>query len=694
MSDNATRQQKSQSQSTHTKPDKVTPSQSVAPIPLNHMSGNSLSHEQITRLQRHIGNQGVQEMIGHTQPLQRQTKTADPTDATTEELNSDESFKTGHNIILPQEDLADMPEIKAEADGYVAVLQSAVSSWQAWRSSMLEDPQYFAMETHEATQTFKKRIADTGQQKRIQNYVRRQLGATNLYYLREIASFFKTFMWENAMGEFLGLEFVHPMHTYWLELAESDDEMSDDVRNEIINRVLGHYRERLRNQLKEKLGEEMTQLLGDTVDEIADKTIEKALSSMEEQTGVSIEDLAFFRRAYIYYKNDFGMSYMREIAMGGLAKGLGTAEPLDEAISDTAFSFKFWLPSEFDGFATGFRMGGSVGVLDQNISMPLASTVTYRSGGAALTFEFSNEELLSYEPREIDYEGLAEGVVEEVLNSETKGKAKLKAIITSVLEAVFDNDAGFGGSISYNIGLGDAEIDSLEPPEVVLERLRGTVLDRSVYFKTGESELDDAALAVIQNLVYETRQAYVDANARNVPGLTIAMDVTGHASPRWRTPEKEMTASELNKQLSEDRASNTAAHLQAEFGTIDELQVTVNQSSMAGEEGVLDLPVADPDAKGEGSADYEQQYREDMAELLNDSTDNDVKPAEVELGDTYASQNHAESRRADIKIEWSAVQDPAEPQAIPERTEDNLPDFMSDADEEFIEAFLNKYTLK
>lgn len=131
-----------------------------------------------------------------------------------------------------------------------------------------------------------------------------------------------------------------------------------------------------------------------------------------------------------------------------------------------------------------------------------------------------------------------------------------------------------------------------------VEREFTFMLMTQLFFETGSAELGSDANDLIADTVQQV-QDFLDLYSE----YDIRFTITGHASPRWKHPGAEATATALNEALSEERAKNTQEQLSNAFQVGDGGTCDFRIQSCVADGLSIEDPAADASVDGVGDSE-------------------------------------------------------------------------------------------
>ena len=298
-----------------------------------------------------------------------------------------------------------------------------------------------------------------------------------------------------------------------------------------------------------------------------------------------------YRSVNIEYSNDLGMKWSKELDLlsgmggggaslkaskGGVSKGGSPKGSLSGEGSGADTDASYWFPEDFEG---GF------------MAAKAAASVALPGMGAKLKGEGAVLKMILFPYRE-----------KGTMAFDLLGGKSFKVSPSAELgKPGFDLGAGAGLELELGYAFG-GELKS-EAPEIEEEgtgrRLGEEKLEssHSMFFATGAATLDQPALDMVE-VIGEALEHAVDKD----PDIDIRLEITGHASPRWRHPTKGRIPLLLNAQLAEARAANTAAALRGRLGGHNGA-TQVNPSGVPGPEEELQEAATNATVGSRGSLD-------------------------------------------------------------------------------------------
>jgi outer membrane protein OmpA-like peptidoglycan-associated protein len=322
-----------------------------------------------------------------------------------------------------------------------------------------------------------------------------------------------------------------------------------------------------------------------------------------------------YRSVNIEYSNDLGMKWSKELdlvsGMGGggaalkgapgkgVSRGGGPKANLSGEGTGEDSAASYWFPEDFEGGFFAAKAAASV-------ALPGLGGANLKGEGAILKFI-----LFPYR----DQKG-------QMAFDLLGGKSYKLSPSGELGKPGFAFGAGAGLELEAGYAFG-GELRS-EAPEIEEEgtgrRLGEEKLEslNSLFFDTGIAKLDPAALDMV-DIIGEALEKAIERD----PDIDIRLEITGHASPRWRHPQKGRIPLVLNAQLAEDRAANTAAALRGRLGGHSGA-TQVNPTGVPGPEQELEDAAVNAtvgsrgslDALGEGAdpdSNYHHHRRVDVA---------------------------------------------------------------------------------
>lgn len=287
--------------------------------------------------------------------------------------------------------------------------------------------------------------------------------------------------------------------------------------------------------------------------------------------------------AVIRYDNDLGMSYSLSMGMGNIEAGIkaklkapfgklwrkirgkkkkgggkkpetpDNAKPVEVdvgvASSDYAGETRdvtaFWAPSEFG--QSKWRPA-RFSIIDAGPSAKGTAEAGNRSvtlGGVKYQLWKQMIFFSSWGRKDLWFDLALQGPGWKFVSPEVTAK-KDPALVPDV-----DVEAGLA-SIGYGLAWGgQADVTAPEPPppERVATGNWVELARESVFFDTGQTELTSEENQTLGMLADLMADFWVD-----YPDYELKVEITGHASPRWRHPQRGETPHDLNLELSQERA--------------------------------------------------------------------------------------------------------------------------------------------
>lgn len=314
-----------------------------------------------------------------------------------------------------------------------------------------------------------------------------------------------------------------------------------------------------------------------------------------------------YREIIIHYQNDLGMRYSKHLDLtsglfgGGAGYGINRQGGRNErGVSDGSPALGisgnasgpadpqpvvFWQPEDFEGGFSAAQAGGGVRGSVGPLGLP---------GGECKLFEA----LTFYEmDRGIDI---------------TFRMSDLGSCGMSGAE-VSPSGQGVGGSMggSIDVETGNAEGGTLEvtapdipPPERRESGEWRVLFETQIFFDTGDDALGSEANDTIHHLLER-----VDGFQQLYPDYGLRFEITGHASPRWRSARGEIPY-DLNVALSERRANQVLEQLRNGVRVSGDADCDFTVESCGGQQQTLDDPTEEAITTPLGSLEALSELRD------------------------------------------------------------------------------------
>lgn len=411
----------------------------------------------------------------------------------------------------------------------------------------------------------------------VRRYLRQKLGPTKLYLLNELDSFGITTIQTGAsehLEKLINLKPVHPMHNYTLRIKST--------------KVIGI------------------------------------------PTGVKLQ--AVERKMVIEYRDQLGLKYTKELTSRSVRGGTGTGgkwvfQSKGESTGHTSAreQYKFWAPTDFEGFMMAKKIGMSAevsgGRIEAGIECKLDETITF--------FEAKKGDSISFS---LTTPGTCQLSSPKFMPGE-KPEFKIKPP-----KAGIEVETGWvtGGKMK-------GVAPKIPPPK------RGKphvvpLMSVKVYFDTGKAILKVDELKKIEALL-ET----VSIFNQSYPRKDIIFELVGHSSLSWRHLKRNQTADSLNQALSEKRVHKSLDWIQGRFHPQGTGKCTYETQARAGKtQTTSDVRSMLTFIDARGSKQHKKEA--DEARKILDSGKPLTDDRYEDLLDIVLILDHEEYRRVDIRV--------------------------------------------